>query len=236
MSDTWGRGPFLAFDTETTGVDVETARIVTATTVWIEAGRAEPTTWLINPGVEIPEQAAAVHGITTERARTEGRDPAECIEEIAESLRVAWGEGLAVVAFNARYDLTLLDREMRRHGLSPLECGPVIDPFVIDKHADPFRRGKRTLVAQCEHYGVKHEGAHDATADALAAARVAFRLAQRHATVGNTSLEDLHTAQIEWAREQAASFRDYLIKQGRTDDLPDGHWPLVPYEAQEAAA
>lgn len=59
------------FDLETTGIDVETARIVTAHVGAIDANGSviERSDWLVNPGVVIPPQATAVHGITTERAR-----------------------------------------------------------------------------------------------------------------------------------------------------------------------
>jgi DNA polymerase-3 subunit epsilon len=134
-----------------------------------------------------------------------------------------------VLAFNACFDLTLLDRECRRHGRPGLTPGLVLDPFVIDKAVDRYRRGKRTLETQCAHYGVRIDGAHDAIADALAAARVMWRIARRYPAVGGLPLEELHAAQQRWAAEQAASFRDYLIRQGRTEDLPHGEWPMRPW-------
>jgi DNA polymerase-3 subunit epsilon len=232
---TWHSGPFLAFDTETTGVNCDTDRIVTATTVWIDGADLDTTTWLIDPGVEIPEAASAVHGITTEHARTHGRPPAECIQEIVEVLTGAIDQGVPVLAFNAAFDLTILDREARRTGAPPVAPALVLDPFVIDKAVDRYRKGKRTLETQCVHYGVTHGGAHDATADALAAARVMWRIARRFPEVGAMSLEELHDAQVRWAAEQAASFRQYLIRQGRTDDLPTGEWPMRAHAPAEAA-
>lgn len=228
---TWHSGPFLAFDTETTGVDCDADRIVTATTVLIEPG-AQPTvtSWLIDPGVPIPEAATAVHGITDGHALAHGRPPAECVDEIHGRLVDAWMGGVPVLAFNAAYDLTILDRELRRHLGTPLTIGgPVLDPFVIDKQVDRYRRGKRTLESQCAHYGVRLDGAHDATADALAAARVMWRISRRYSDVGALSLDDLHAAQQQWAAEQAQSFRAYLMSQGRTEDLPTGEWPMRTY-------
>src|SRR5919202_3194680 len=72
------------FDLETTGVDTSTARIVTAHVGLIdEVGRVvERKDWLLDPGVEIPEGAAAVHGITTVRARRFGRRPDQAVPEI----------------------------------------------------------------------------------------------------------------------------------------------------------
>ena len=223
---TWHSGPFLAFDTETTGVNTATDLIVTATVVRIHGADVLTTSWLLDPGVEIPEGTTAVHGITTEHARNHGRPPAECVEEIAAHLSDAWRLGIPVLAFNACFDLSILDRECRRHGVPGINPGRVLDPFVIDKAVDRYRRGKRTLETQCAHYGVIHGGAHDATADALAAARVMWRIARLYPDVGRMSLDELHEAQTRWAAEQAASFRDYLIRQGRTEDLPHGQWPM----------
>ena len=225
---TWHSGPFLAFDTETTGTNTEVDRIVTATTVLIQPDQQpQVTSWLINPGVPIPDTATAVHGITDDHAITHGRPPAECVPEIVGVLTSAAASGVPVLAYNAAYDLTLLDREARRHGGLAMPAGMwVLDPFVIDKQVDRYRKGKRTLTAACEHYGVVHGGAHDATADALAAARVMWQITRRYPHIGAMSLTELHEAQQRWAAEQAASFRDYLIKQGTTDDLPDGQWPI----------
>lgn len=231
----WHSGPFLAVDTETTGTDVESDRIVTATTVLIQPGeQPQVTSWLIDPGVPIPAEATAVHGITDDHVLAHGRPPVECVDEIAAALIEAWGRGIPVLAFNAAFDLTILDREMRRHLGASLSPGLVLDPFVIDKHVS-YRRGKRTLTAQCEHYGVRHDGAHDATADAVAAARVLWRIAQRYPSVAGKTVAELHDAQVGWAAEQAASFRDYLVKQGRTDDLPHGEWPMRAWPTAVAA-
>lgn len=73
----WISGPLLAFDLETTGTDVETDRIVTAAVVRLEADGSVSAelTWLLDPGVAIPEQASAIHGISTERAREHGLLP-----------------------------------------------------------------------------------------------------------------------------------------------------------------
>lgn len=176
-----------------------------------------------------------MHGITTEHVRNHGRPPVECVQEIVEVIHGAIVNGVPVLAFNACYDLTLLDREARRTGAPSVEPPLVLDPFVIDKQVDRFRKGKRTLVAQCEHYGVKLGDAHDATADALGAARVMWMIARRYPEVGAMTLPELHEAQMRWAAEQAASFRQYLIKQGRTEDLPHGEWPMRPYRPVVAA-
>ncbi|MEV2239462.1 exonuclease domain-containing protein [Micromonospora sp. NPDC049891] len=184
---TWHKGLMLTYDCETTGVDVESDRIVTAAVVKIEpACHPLIRSTVINPGVEVPAAAAEVHGWTTERVQAEGKEPTAELEWIAADLAAALTAGIPLVIANAPYDLTLLDRELRRHGLPTLNdrlggqpIGPVIDPMVIDKALDRYRPGKRKLTDLCATYGARIDEAHDCTADALAAARVAFRIGQR---------------------------------------------------------
>jgi DNA polymerase-3 subunit epsilon len=144
---TWG-DRLGVFDLETTGVDVDTSRIVSACVAVLDADGEVVSrwNWLADPGIEIPPGASAVHGITTERAQAEGRGAQLVIAEIVQTLRVLFDSSIPVTIYNAPYDLSLLDRECRRHGLEPLETvGPVIDPLVIDKAVDRYRAGKRTL-------------------------------------------------------------------------------------------
>src|SRR5690606_18655636 len=116
MDDTaWTGGPLLGFDTETTGVDVHTDRIVTAAVVLRTATTTDVRTWMIDPGVEIPAEAAAIHGVTTEHARAHGVPPRQALAEIAAVLAEHTRAGVPVVAYNAAFDLTLLDAELARH-------------------------------------------------------------------------------------------------------------------------
>ena len=80
MMPCWYDGPLAAFDTETTGIDVERDRIVSAALVVQETPRSAPrvTRWLINPGVEIPEAATAVHGLTADHSRCTAAGPRRC--------------------------------------------------------------------------------------------------------------------------------------------------------------
>ena len=226
----WGQ--LAVFDLETTGVDVESARIVSACIAVLAADGSviERWDWLADPGVEIPDGAAAVHGITTERARTEGRAAELVIAEIAQALRVLFALGVPLVVYNAPYDLTLLDRECRRHQLRPLEVfAPVIDPLVIDKAVDRYRKGKRTLEVTTELYGVALDDAHDAGSDAIAAGRVAQALGRAYPDELDITLPDLHGRQEVWYAEQAASFQDYIrTVKGDEGYVADSAWPMRP--------
>lgn len=225
---TWHLGPIAAFDIESTGVDVETDRIVTATIVRINGHQIESREWLINPGVEIPQGAIEVHGVTNEKARAEGVDPATAVAQIFAELDECWTGGRPVVIFNSVFDLTMLDRELRRHCGTDLGTpGMVIDPFVCDKALDPYRRGKRTLAACAEHYNVKLENAHSSLGDSLAAARVAYRLAQTFPDE-LADLGTLNERQAKWRAAWATDFREFLRKQGKPFEDVDSAWPMRP--------
>lgn len=225
------------FDLETTGVDVETDRVVTAHVGLLDAGGTEiaARNWLADPGIPIPEGATAVHGVTTSHARALGRPAAEVVEQVTSALRSLLSQGVPVVAYNAAYDFSLLAHEARRHGIAPLESpSPVVDPLVIDKAYDRYRPGKRTLQVVADHYAVPLDDAHEAAADAVAAGRVAQALARRF--VLPETLTELHDRQIGWARSQAASLTEYFIRVGRLDpdDAIDGTWPVRGHRAVDS--
>ncbi|MBB4984925.1 MULTISPECIES: 3'-5' exonuclease [Streptomyces] len=230
----WHAEPLVGFDLETTGTDPLEARIVTASIVGYHGGRvSRQRDWLADPGIRIPEQASAIHGISTERAAAEGRPVREVADEIAETLTGYWKQGVPVVAYNASFDLTLLAAELRRHGLPSLEerlggaaIGPVVDPYTIDRAVDRYRRGKRTLEAVCGEYGVVLEAAHQAAADALAAVRVAVAIAERHPQVAALDPAALHERQIGWYRAWAEDFQAFLRRKGDAEAVVDSTWPL----------
>lgn len=221
--------PLAVFDLETTGVDVRTARIVTAHLGVLDAdgGVTAAWNWLADPGVEIPPAAAAVHGISTERARAEGRPAAEVVAEILDRLRGLQADGLAVVIYNAPYDLTILREEALRYGLEPLgEPMAIIDPLVIDKAVDRYRRGKRQLGVTAEHYGVPLTDAHEASADAIAAGRIAQALARRFPAELHLPIAELQARQAQWHDDQAANFEAYMRAQRDPSFRAARGWPL----------
>jgi DNA polymerase-3 subunit epsilon len=229
----WHRQLLIGFDLETTGTDPREARIVTGAVIEVRDG--EPVghrEWLADPGMEIPEEAVAVHGITNARAVAEGRPADQVADAIADVLVSYWRTGVPVVAYNAAFDLTLLAAELRRHALPSLrdrlgtDPAPVIDPYTIDRSVDRYRRGKRNLEAVCGEYGVALDSAHDASADALAAARLARAIAQRHPKVAALGPAELHRRQIEWYAEWAADFQAFLRRKGNPEAVVDATWPL----------
>lgn len=222
----WATSPFESFDTETTGVNVEEDRIVTATVLSIDpvpGGETTKLDWLINPGIEIPEGATKVHGITTEHAREHGWDPPDALIRIRDALYDCWDNGRVLVIYNAPYDTTILDRELRRHGLPALSTvGPIYDPLVIDKQVNQRVRGKgaRQLMPTCARYGVvlSEKDAHSSSGDALAAARLMYKQCVAPQVRG-LSLAELNERQATWYQAQQASFANWLeTKEGGKPD------------------
>lgn len=188
----WHKSRLLALDSETTGISIETDRIVTASAILLGGnGGREARNWLTDvDGIEIPEAATAVHGISTDHARTHGVPTKGAIEDIVTVLADCVTAGTAIVGHNVVYDLSLLDREARRH----LGCGladafdlsrmRVLDTSVLDKHVLPRRRrvsptqGPRQLITLAQVYslGWDEKAAHGSEYDALMAARIAYRI------------------------------------------------------------
>ncbi|MEV4949540.1 3'-5' exonuclease [Streptomyces sp. NPDC053755] len=232
----WFEGPLAAFDTETTGVDVEEDRIVSAALVVqdMTGGRPRVTRWLVNPGVPVPEAATAVHGLTDDHLQRNGRWPAPVMEELGRALAEQCAAGRPLVVMNAPFDLTILDRELRRHRASSLgrylQNTPlcVLDPRVLDRHLDRYRKGRRTLTDLCAQYDVELEGAHDAAADATAAMDVVRAVGRRFASrLERLSPAELHTLQAVWHAAQARGLQAWFARNG-TPEVVDPTWPLRP--------
>jgi DNA polymerase-3 subunit epsilon len=241
----WDGFSLLAFDLESTGIDVFKDRIVTAALVDVPAaGRPVATSYVTDPGIEVPEAAAAVHGYSRARAIAEQTHTVEqLLFEVTGRIALRLGKGQPLVGFNLAYDLTLLEAECQRHGVDTLASrlggpgaiAPILDVFVLDKHASR-RRGKRQLPIVCQHYGVVHTGAHDSTGDALAAARLFPRVMATPGKFPGMTLAALHQAQVGWRREQCDSLREYFDREGKPHDGVPGDWPVQMAVYEQAGA
>lgn len=231
----WWDGQLVGFDLETTGVEVETDRIVTANVTWHHPQRNPSIrNFLLNPGIDIPVAASNVHGISTEYAREHGMDARQGVLALLELLNKC--AALPFVAFNGVYDFTLLDREARRYGLQPFAPQVMIDPLVLDKALVKYRSGPgaRKLTTLAPHYGVTLDNAHTADADAMATIELARAMGRTGKLT--TNLEELHAQQVAWKAQQDADFRNWKASRGEIIEGCDGHWPLIPFQERVAAA
>jgi DNA polymerase III epsilon subunit-like protein len=114
---------FVAIDTETTGLDLRVARVVSLAAIPFVGGRADEAagyTRLVNPGCPIPDEAQRIHGISDHAVRD-----ALPLAAVLPELLDACGDRV-IVAHTAAFDLTLINRAAREAGLPEIR-GPVLD-------------------------------------------------------------------------------------------------------------
>lgn len=153
--------PIVFFDLETTGVDTARDRIVEISMIKIMPDGEEITrTRRLNPGMPIPPEATAVHGITDEDVR-------DCptFGQVAKSL-ARFIDGCDFGGFNSnRFDLPLLVEEFLRTGVE-------VDfrrRRFVDVQNIFHKKEQRTLVAAYRFYcGRELDDAHSAEADTRA--------------------------------------------------------------------
>jgi DNA polymerase III subunit epsilon len=153
--------PFVAFDTETTGLHA-TDRLVELAAVRFRAGLVEAE-WstLVNPGGPIPPEAVAVHGISD--AAVANAAPAR--EVLPKFL--GFIEGAALVAHNAPFDIRVMALELLRAGL-PLPDNPVLDTCALSRRLG-IEVPNHRLGTLAQALGVPQGRAHRALTDARVA-------------------------------------------------------------------
>ena len=102
--------PICFFDLETTGVNIAKDRIVEISILKaFPDGSEQENTWLVNPGMPIPAEATAVHGINNEKVAN-----APVFKEIAAEI-YTWFKGSDLAGYNSdRFDIPLLAEAMLR--------------------------------------------------------------------------------------------------------------------------
>jgi len=175
--------PLAFFDLETTGTSVTSDRIVELGWVILHpSGDRVADTMRFDPGVPIPAEATAVHGITDEDVA--GRP---LFGEMASGVHKLFVD-CDLAGFNIRrFDLPLLLEELKRAGYElPVGKRRIIDLLTIFHRENP-----RDLEAAVERYLHRpHRGAHAALADTEAC--VELLVAQMEAHGLPRSVEGLH--------------------------------------------
>lgn len=258
----WSTGYQVAFDLESTSVDPHEARIVTAAVIHAKPSeRPRALGWVVDPGVPVPAEAAAIHGWTDEKIaahrdqRGRARKPADALFEVAGQCALAMNHGIPVVGMNLSYDLTLLEAECRRHQvptladrLAPKAIRGVVDVMVIEKHFSKRKTfpvcecgcgaASRRLGDLCLHWKVAHVGAHDAGGDALATLRLLARLVDAYPDLARMPLPKLFQSQIEWKATQMRSLASWFRRSGEHEKAETvcGSWPVHGDCCAQAAA
>ena len=218
----WFENTLLALDLETTGLDPIEDRIVQAAVVLVAGdGTVSDQSWdsIVDPGVPIPVAASNIHGITTERARQEGMPPLAALRRMAGFIDDAAEGGVPLVIFNAPFDWPFLLAEAERHGLT-ITTPDIVDPLVIDRAMDRYRRGSRKLEAVAAHYGHDLDQAHDARADAFAAVAIVRALGRQYPEAGGLTPRAIQPLQATWRANHAEGLSRHLGQP------VDPGWPL----------
>jgi DNA polymerase-3 subunit epsilon len=176
--------PLAFFDLETTGLNPRVDRIVELAIVRVTPdGEVMERARRFNPGVPIPPEASAVHGITDADVAGEPAFPqtAKSLLELLDPCDLA--------GFNIRrFDLPILIAEFRRAGLR----FDVSGRRIVDIQAIFHREERRDLSAAARFYlGREHEEAHSAISDTRTSAAVLLAQIERYGHLPRT-LAGLH--------------------------------------------
>jgi len=177
----WEDIPFTVIDFETTGRDAESDRVIEIGLVTFEKGKvASRESLLVNPGVPVPEESRAVHGITDEELAG-APDFATVMPRVLELL-----QSRLPVAYNAPFDRGFLLAEIKRAAPKGMTLGDMppaarddvawVDPLVWAREILKELKSRR-LGDVTKHLGIPLEQAHRAAGDAEATGRVLLGLA-----------------------------------------------------------
>jgi len=172
----WQEIDIALLDVETTGRDASVDRVVE---VGIVVGRNGDVVarynWLIHPGMPIPAEVTAIHGITDEMVKEKPR-----FEDVAAEIAAAL-KGCVPSAYNALFDRAFMMGEFARAKVNTTGIPALtretdwIDPLVWARDIQHDEKS-RSLGDVAARLGVKLENAHRASDDAEAALRVMYAL------------------------------------------------------------
>jgi DNA polymerase III epsilon subunit family exonuclease len=156
---------FIAFDTETTGVNPNYARVVEIAAVKFDAEQVlDERTWLVNPERFIPREVQGIHGITPDMIRS---SPVfgEIYPEFAEYVA-----GSVLIAHNALFDVNFVSMETSRLTVTP-PPNPVVDCLKLFRNLYPGLESY-SLEAVAAHVRIPTEILHRAVDDSRYTAKV----------------------------------------------------------------
>lgn len=172
------KNPIVFFDLETTGININSDRIVEICYLKVHPnGNEESKTLRINPEMPIPAESSAIHGIYD-------ADVADCptFKSVAKSIANDI-EGCDLAGFNSnRFDVPVLAEEFLRAGVDiDMSKRKLVDVQVIFHKME-----QRTLTAAYKFYcGQSLEDAHTAEADTRATYEVLMSQLDRYEDLKN---------------------------------------------------
>ncbi|WP_010250736.1 3'-5' exonuclease [Myroides injenensis] len=191
--------PICFFDLETTGIDVAKDRIVEIGILKVfPNGNKESKTWLVNPGMPIPEHSTKIHGITDEQVANE-----PTFNELAPHIyNMIKDSDLA--GFNSdRFDIPLLVEELLRAGVD-FDMGNRVS---VDVQTIFHKKEERTLSAAYRFYcNESLENAHSAMADTTATYEILKAQLDRYEDLEN----DMKSLSEFTTRKKSVDFAGYI--------------------------
>jgi DNA polymerase-3 subunit epsilon len=164
----------VAFDLETTGLEMERDRVLEFCFIELDDTLAELGRWsrLVDPGVAVSKEIEDLTGIST--AMVKGQPPFS-----AHAPRIqALVKDAVLIAHNHSFDVPFLDMELRRAGQPGLAADhPCIDTLVIERHVNSHRLSE----VYKRYVGQEFDGGHRSEADVLATVEVLRRQRAAHA-------------------------------------------------------
>lgn len=207
---------WLVVDTETTGPDPSSDRVVELGFVPFHLGEPGPRYGrLLNPGRPIDPAAIQVHGITD-------ADVADCppLADVAAGFLEHVAEADVIVGYNVLgFDAPLLEAELGDAWRDAVADKLFVDPLVLVRLDQVGRYwkgpGRHKLTSVASRLGVQVPGkAHRATADCLLAGQVLWRLREFSAVLGLPSEPDeFRRVQQSFRDQQEADFAAWKAKQ-----------------------
>jgi DNA polymerase-3 subunit epsilon len=201
--------PICFFDLETTGVQIAKDRIVEISIHKVFPDGEERTkTWRVNPGMHIPPETTAIHGISDEDIKDSPR-----FEELAPEIH-RWIHDSDLGGYNAlRFDVPILAEEFLRAGVdmdfSKIKCVDVQNIF--------HKMEQRTLAAAFKFYcGKVLENAHSAEADTLATYEVLKSQLDRYEELEN-DMDWL--AKFSEPSRRAADFAGFIRYNDKNEEV-----------------
>ena len=169
----------FSFDIETTGLDPIEDRIVQIGGVFFRRGElvGARRSSLVNPGVPIPPEVTAIHGITDAEVADAESFAMVGPRFVDNLLRAPDLEEPILCGYNAPgFDVPFINAELNRHGIAHrIDPTQVLDPLVFVRWHHRDWRARR-LDSVAPRMGFPIDKAHSAAADAEATARVLWRL------------------------------------------------------------
>ena len=218
----------IAFDSETTGLDTSQARMIQIGAVRIVHGEVDEDSnfqAMINPGVPIPAQSQAIHGISDADV-ADAAGFTEVVHQFDE-----WRKDSVLIGYASGFDLAMLKRERELAGLEWVSPRCLDVRFLVNLLRPNLPDFSLDTIAGW--VGVEIKDRHSALGDAVATARIFVELIPRLREQGIRTLAEVERAcvrfeesttreaQIGWLDIQEASKSRATLE--RIDSFPYRH-------------